>query len=178
MTLRPPALVAVDEFGEEGGLLGVARDELVLQELLGGGPLPGAHTGHQAPGRQVLPGEPLALRARRPGLSRVISIAAPAGSLVRGPQVAGAPRGVGGCTPSSPGEGPPSIPSWPGPGAQQRLPWHSGGASSPVTSKLPLQTDCMPLHASTHTHTHTQYPLGRGSRRPNYAQLCRCSHHS
>lgn len=39
VALRPPALVAVDELGEEGGLLGVARDELVLQQLLGGGPL-------------------------------------------------------------------------------------------------------------------------------------------
>ena len=60
---------------------------------------------------------------------------------------------VGGCTPSSPGEGPPSIPSWPGPEAQQSLPWHSRGASGPVPSKVPRQTDCMPLHASTHTHT-------------------------
>lgn len=69
MALRPPALVAVDELREEGGLLGIARDELVLQELLGGGPLPGTHRGHQAPGSRALPGEPLALRARRPGLS-------------------------------------------------------------------------------------------------------------
>lgn len=50
MALRPPALVAVDELREERGLLSIARDELVLQELLGGGPLPGTHRGHQAPG--------------------------------------------------------------------------------------------------------------------------------
>lgn len=38
MSLGLPALIAVDELREEGGLLGVACDELVLQELLGRGP--------------------------------------------------------------------------------------------------------------------------------------------
>lgn len=41
MPLRLPALVAVNEFSEKGGLLGVACDEFVLQELLGSGSLPG-----------------------------------------------------------------------------------------------------------------------------------------
>lgn len=41
MPLRFPALVAVDELSQEGGLPGVSCDELVLQELLGGGPLQG-----------------------------------------------------------------------------------------------------------------------------------------
>lgn len=41
VALRLPALVAVNELSEEGCLLGVARDELVLQELPGRGPLPG-----------------------------------------------------------------------------------------------------------------------------------------
>lgn len=41
MPLRLPALIAVDELREEGRLLGIARNELVLQELLGGGPLQG-----------------------------------------------------------------------------------------------------------------------------------------
>lgn len=49
--LRLPALVAVDELREEGGLLGVARDELVLQELFGRGPLPGGRARHQARGQ-------------------------------------------------------------------------------------------------------------------------------
>lgn len=41
MPLRLPALVAVNELSEKGGLLGVACDEFVLQELLGSGSLPG-----------------------------------------------------------------------------------------------------------------------------------------
>lgn len=41
MPLRLPALVAVNELSEKGGLLGVACDEFVLQELLGSGALPG-----------------------------------------------------------------------------------------------------------------------------------------
>lgn len=48
--LRLPALVAVNELGEERGLLGVTRDELVLQELFGGGPLRGWDMGQQARG--------------------------------------------------------------------------------------------------------------------------------
>lgn len=36
-----PALVAVNELGQEGGLPGISCDELVLQELFGGGPLQG-----------------------------------------------------------------------------------------------------------------------------------------
>ena len=159
VALGPPALVAVDELGEEGGLLGVARDELVLQELLGGGPLPGTTRVTRRRQPSAAWGTPGA-RSKEAWAEPGLSIAALAGSLVREPQVAGAPRRLGGCTLSSPAEGPPSRPSWPGPGSQRSLPWHSGGASSPVTSELPLQTDSMPLHARmcAHTRTHTYTP--------------------
>lgn len=44
MPLRLPALISVNKFSEKGGLLGVACDEFVLQELLGSGSLPGRQT--------------------------------------------------------------------------------------------------------------------------------------
>lgn len=52
MPLRLPALVAVNEFSEKGGLLGVACDEFVLQELLGSGSLPGRQSQSRVPPSQ------------------------------------------------------------------------------------------------------------------------------